>query len=90
MKTANKITKLPQSMTIIVCCTCSMEFGVSQVFKDHRIKDGLTFWCPMGHGQCFADSRKANKDLEIEKLEKKVEELEAEKAKPKTWFDYIK
>lgn len=35
------------------CCNCGMPFAVTTDFKNRRLKDHKSFYCPMGHGQHY-------------------------------------
>ena len=37
----------------IQCCTCGLSFVVPISWKEHRVKQRNTFWCPNGHLQSF-------------------------------------
>lgn len=35
------------------CCNCGMPFAMTTDFKNRRLKDHKSFYCPMGHGQHY-------------------------------------
>lgn len=51
------------------CCNCGIAWAWPVEMRERRIKDGKTFWCPMGHGQSFTDDEntRLKKQLEAEK-----------------------
>lgn len=57
-------------MVIVHCCNCGMPFALTQDFKDRRVEDAETFYCPKGHPQHFGSSK--TKQQEIEDLKKEV------------------
>jgi hypothetical protein len=58
-----------QTITVIECCVCSIDFGLGKVFIAHRREDHGTFYCPNGHGQSYTG------DNAEEQLRKEVERL---------------
>lgn len=38
------------------CCNCGITFGITKGFKDKRLSDGKSFYCPNGHSQYYTKS----------------------------------
>jgi hypothetical protein len=38
------------------CCECLADFGMERRIYDVRLNDGKSFYCPLGHRQCFSDN----------------------------------
>lgn len=55
----------------VTCGKCSIEFGLNETFRDARLADGETFYCPNGHSVFWAETT-------VKKLEK---QLAAERAR---------
>lgn len=51
------------------CCVCGIPFGMTQDYKDERVADKKTFYCPNGHDQCYLGK---SKDAQIAELKTKV------------------
>jgi hypothetical protein len=52
---------------IETCCTCGMSFAISEDFRNMRLEDRKTFYCPSGHGQHYSgksDAEKLKEQLE--------------------------
>lgn len=52
------------------CCNCGIVFGMSESFKELKLKNGESFYCPNGHGQHYT-----NKETKEEKLIAEVKRL---------------
>ena len=61
-------------LTVIECCTCHMDFAMSQDFERARRRDHKSWYCPAGHVQFFP----GESDIERERrLRREAEEEEA-------------
>lgn len=54
----------------IRCCDCTMLFAVPQDFKQIRLYDGRSFYCPAGHSQFFT-----KRTDELEELKRQNQQL---------------
>lgn len=45
--------QLASNYTVITCCNCGIHFAVPSDFKNKRVNDHDTFYCPSGHSQYF-------------------------------------
>lgn len=43
------------------CYQCGVTFAMPEDFKRYRLADQETFYCPNGHGQCYAGKTDAQK-----------------------------
>ena len=57
-------------LTSVECYLCSVPFGMPEGMRDNRQRDGQTFYCPVGHPQCYGDS-------EGDRLRARVKQLES-------------
>ena len=57
---------------VVTCCNknCLQSFAMTIAFKNARLKDKRTFWCPNGHPQHFTS------ETTEERLRKNVETLQ--------------
>lgn len=46
----------PIVLVVETCYSCGVSFGMVEEFKQERVRDGHTFYCPAGHGQCYRSS----------------------------------
>ena len=51
------------------CCNCGVPFYMTQEFQKDRIRRGLSFYCPAGHGQHYNGSDQKK----IKQLERQLE-----------------
>jgi len=58
-------TTLVISAVELTCYKCGVPFTVPMHWRDTRMEDKETFWCPNGHPQAFVDSPilRENRDL---------------------------
>lgn len=59
------LTSRAVELYVMSCSNCGITFGVPNDWDDARRQDGLTFYCPNGHHQCY---RKTEVDLLRERL----------------------
>lgn len=50
-----------ETVTIIDCPQCHMEFGIPRNFEKRRRDDHKSFYCPQGHTQYFPEKSEAEK-----------------------------
>lgn len=62
------------------CITCDMLFFVPKEFQDRRRKDKMSFYCPLGHAQAYAESEADRLRRERDRLKQDAARLEEEKA----------
>jgi ssDNA-binding Zn-finger/Zn-ribbon topoisomerase 1 len=43
------------------CCNCGVTFAMAKKFKEQRLRDRQTFYCPAGHGQHYTGETDADK-----------------------------
>lgn len=60
------------SIFIIECCACGIEFGVSKSYDNNLRKKKQVFYCPNGHCQSYT---KSTADRLAEDVEKKNAEI---------------
>lgn len=65
----------------ITCYKCGIVFWVPAYFKEKRISDKETFYCPGGHGQSYTG------ESDAEKAKRLKRELEASQARAKDLWD---
>lgn len=65
--------QVTESIVIETCCSCGVTFGITKGFYKLRQRDGNTFYCPNGHGQCYTYSDKRK----IEDLKKALKNQES-------------
>lgn len=51
------------------CGECDITFAVPDYWRDGRIKDGNSFWCPNGHCRCYRDSENSRLKQRLEAAE---------------------
>lgn len=51
------------------CCSCGLQFCMTDDFQERRREDRATFYCPNGHPQFYSGE---NKDTKIKNLEAQV------------------
>lgn len=69
------------TFTVISCCNCGVQFGITESFERWRRKDHEWFYCPAGHAQHYSGeneteklrSQLAAKDREIAAQRSRVE-----------------
>lgn len=72
------------------CYLCGCVFGLEKQFKENRVSDKESFYCPNGHSQSYVGETSADKaerlqrELEAEKKKKEWAENDARKAKAET------
>ncbi len=51
-------TTITQKVTLVIeeCYKCGVAFAFPKSMQEQRRKDGYTFYCPSGHGQCYGES----------------------------------
>lgn len=57
-------------LDVIECAECSIHFAIPKVYKNNRLEDHKTFYCPNKHGNYYPGKS------EIEKLSEKFSRLE--------------
>lgn len=57
------------------CCVCGIVFAVSRDFRDARLKDRTSWYCPLGHSQHFTEKSEVEKLRE--ELAQKTQRLQA-------------
>jgi hypothetical protein len=60
-----------QSLKTETCYKCGIVFAVPSYFKDMRLSDKQSFWCPNGHSQAYVES-------EADRLRKQLEKARAD------------
>jgi len=80
MDTLNIATKF----VVEECCNCGILFAMTENFKDRKLNDHKSFYCPEGHGQHYtakSESDKLREVLRREELERQQAEemLKAER-----------
>lgn len=58
--------KASDTLVVEVCCNCHMPFAVTDEFKDDRLKDKKTFYCPAGHPQSYVGKSDEQKIRDLE------------------------
>lgn len=63
------------------CYSCAMPFYVTADFQKRRKSDGQSFYCPLGHRQCYTETTESRlrKQLETEQANKEHFRQQAEK-----------
>jgi hypothetical protein len=46
------------------CCNCGIVFGMPDGLLEQRVKDGKSFWCPVGHGMSYTKKETLEQELE--------------------------
>lgn len=59
----------------VICCTCGIEFGISQKVVDIWTNSEKSFCCPNGHPLCWKKSKETIEQKELLKLRVEVKEL---------------
>lgn len=54
------------------CGKCDIIFAVPDYWREARLKDGETWYCPNGHPRCFRDSENKRLLSEVESLRSKL------------------
>lgn len=49
------------TLAVMTCYKCGISFAMPQDYKDRRIADHESFWCPAGHSQCFHGKSEADR-----------------------------
>ena len=64
------------------CCNCGMLFAMTNDFRQRRLDDRETFYCPSGHGQSYTGKTEAQrlKD-QLAQQKRKTEYMEAQRDK---------
>ena len=64
---------LTEKVTLVTedCFRCGVVFAMPKEFREQRLRDKDTFYCPNGHGQCYTES-------EADRLKKQVARLRTE------------
>lgn len=65
-----------ENFETIACCNCGIPFGVPSMWKESRLEDKVSFFCPNGHRQSYTKST-------AQKLRERLEAKESELAKQK-------
>jgi len=55
------------TITGIDCSVCGMTYGLDEDFRQRRLSDGKTWWCPNGHTQHFVGETDEQKVKRLEK-----------------------
>jgi hypothetical protein len=74
--------------TVIQCCNCGVNFGMSDELYEQRRADHKSWFCPNGHGQHFTGKSEADKLRE--ELERTTARLTARLDQAKADADYQK
>lgn len=48
-------------LVFVECAACSMPFGMSEKFRNERLADHATFYCPSGHRNYYGGKSKTEK-----------------------------
>lgn len=76
-QTSTLVTLVP-----LTCYKCGVAFGVPAYFKEQRIKDRHSFYCPNGHGQHFigkTEEQRLREQLETERQRSEWNRRKAER-----------
>ena len=46
-----------------LCGECGTVFGMPDGLRDARLKDGLVWWCPLGHQRVYTNRRELQEEL---------------------------
>ena len=65
------------NLSTSVCSECGVVYTLPCHFRETRLEDHATFYCPNGHAQCFP-GKSVKEDLEEENIEKSEEILKLE------------
>lgn len=55
------------SLVIEECYSCGISFAMPSDFKESRLRDRKTFWCPNGHSQHYVGKTDAEKLVEAQR-----------------------
>lgn len=47
------------------CCQCGVIFGMTDYFKNERVRDHKQFYCPNGHSQGYVGETEAEKNARL-------------------------
>jgi len=59
----------PVELMIEECCACGLVFGMTTEYRDRRVNDHKSFYCPSGHPQSYNDESEADKNARLLKEE---------------------
>lgn len=76
--------------TTIMCCKCTIRFGMDESMYKVRQGDHDTFYCPNGHGQMFIVENTDTKDAELAALRVRCTDLEEQLVLLKKERDILK
>jgi hypothetical protein len=62
----------------VQCAECLTSFTMENRIKTQRLKDGKTFYCPLGHGQIYTDNEYSRAKKEAEELKRKNQSLQSQ------------
>lgn len=79
-----------EDFKIINCYKCGMPFGVPDRWKQNRMKDQESFYCPNGHRQAYSESSDSRLRKEVERKERELEQERAAKRKAARERDAIR
>lgn len=72
----NTITRL-ETFETTDCIRCSVLFAMTTEMMASRRRDGGTFYCPNGHGQCFSVTEEARLRRQLEEAKRRQELAES-------------
>lgn len=53
--------RFSECLESIECYKCGIVFAVPQYWRQKRLEDHESFWCPNGHSQCYIGKTEAEK-----------------------------
>jgi len=56
-------------MVNVDCAECHITFAITAIFYRRLLKCHNTFYCPMGHGNCYSGKTEQEKLVEAKNLE---------------------
>lgn len=62
-----------QQLITETCYSCGILFAMTKEFRDERLKDRRSFWCPNGHSQAYVgrtEAQKLKEQLEEERRQR--------------------
>ena len=76
------------TLSVEICCTCGMAFGLPSDYQQHRRDDHKGFYCPSGHEQSYYAKSELEKARDALALERhRAEQAQARADTNKRWAE---